>query len=262
MAANSNMGVHHSMFNRHAISFGSGAINSSASMSSESSPGLKHDTGLAVEWSIEEQSILEEGLGRLSEESNIMRYIKIAAQLPDKTVRDVALRCRWMTKKENGKRRKPEDTYTGKKLKERKEKMVDSSLRTSIPPVLPYNISPYAYTFQNVDNNKVQSCEVPIISDTTRHLLEENVRVLHQISSNLANYKIQDNIELFCRTRDNIAAILSDMRTMPGIMSQMPPLTFGINEQLASALLPNTSQLHLQALMFGNPGLRLKQEPR
>ena len=30
-------------------------------------------------------------------EPSIMKYIKIAAALPDKTVRDVAMRCRWLT---------------------------------------------------------------------------------------------------------------------------------------------------------------------
>lgn len=34
---------------------------------------------------------------RYADEPSIMRYIKIAATLRDKTVRDVALRCRWMT---------------------------------------------------------------------------------------------------------------------------------------------------------------------
>lgn len=34
---------------------------------------------------------------RFADEPSIMRYIKIAATLRDKTVRDVALRCRWMT---------------------------------------------------------------------------------------------------------------------------------------------------------------------
>lgn len=33
---------------------------------------------------------------RFGDEPSIMRYIKIAATLRDKTVRDVALRCRWM----------------------------------------------------------------------------------------------------------------------------------------------------------------------
>ncbi|RVW47746.1 hypothetical protein CK203_015850 [Vitis vinifera] len=54
--------------------------------------------------------------------------------------------------------------------------------------------------------------------------------------------QLQDNIDLFCRTRDNITAILNDMRDMPGIMSHMPPLNVYINEDLANSVLPNTSQ--------------------
>ncbi|KAJ0969011.1 hypothetical protein J5N97_021888 [Dioscorea zingiberensis] len=77
-------------------------------------PGLKHDTGLAVDWSIDEQAVLREGLDKLANEPNILKYIKIAAKLPDKTVRDVALRCRWMTKKENGKRLKIGRMFYGK----------------------------------------------------------------------------------------------------------------------------------------------------
>lgn len=35
--------------------------------------------------------------GRYADESsNIAKYVKIAALLPDKTVRDVALRCHWL----------------------------------------------------------------------------------------------------------------------------------------------------------------------
>lgn len=33
---------------------------------------------------------------RYANEPGIMKYIKIAATLPDKTVRDVAMRCQWM----------------------------------------------------------------------------------------------------------------------------------------------------------------------
>lgn len=32
-----------------------------------------------------------------ADEPNIMKYIRIASTLQDKTVRDVAMRCRWMT---------------------------------------------------------------------------------------------------------------------------------------------------------------------
>jgi hypothetical protein len=108
MAAESNPGFHReesfgSAMNRHAISFQSGAINStsemipmsnyfgmnstgdmmfsgsssniinnnpvisqagnpSGSLVLDSVPGLKHDTGLAVEWSVDEQYKLEDGL--------------------------------------------------------------------------------------------------------------------------------------------------------------------------------------------------------
>lgn len=40
------------------------AGNSSGSLLLDSVPGLKHDAGLAVEWSVEEQYKLEEGLAK------------------------------------------------------------------------------------------------------------------------------------------------------------------------------------------------------
>lgn len=109
MATNSNMGFHHGpipalAFNRHAISFQSGAINSSASiipsvcssgmtttagMVVPNNPGMinssigivstvnstrgllvdnvlrvKHETGLTVDWSLEDQTKLEKGLNK------------------------------------------------------------------------------------------------------------------------------------------------------------------------------------------------------
>ncbi|XP_038977864.1 uncharacterized protein LOC120108352, partial [Phoenix dactylifera] len=71
--------------------------NSPSNILLEPVPGLKHGIGLAVDWSYEELAELREGLDRYANEPNIMKYIKIAARLPDKTVRDVAMRCRWMT---------------------------------------------------------------------------------------------------------------------------------------------------------------------
>ncbi|KAG9442333.1 hypothetical protein H6P81_018187 [Aristolochia fimbriata] len=310
MATNSNMGVHHgaipaSAFSRHAISFQSGAVNSSAGliptvgsggMSNSSGmifpsnsgminnvsgvisagcsssgflldsvPGLKHDTGLAVDWSIEEQSILEEGLAKYSDMPTMMRYIKIVAKIPDKTVRDVALRCRWMAKNHNGKRRKPEEQYTGKKMKDRKEKLVESSSKATLPPPIPHpNMAAYPFLMHHSDNSNQLTSEVPVVSGWARLLLDENIQVFNQIAANLATYKLQENIDLFCRTRNNIAAILNNMREMPGIMSQMPPLPVSVNEELANAILPSS----VQSLVYGGPsslpscGIQLKQEPR
>ncbi|XP_010277342.1 PREDICTED: uncharacterized protein LOC104611811 isoform X2 [Nelumbo nucifera] len=233
------------------------ASNSSGALLLDSVPGLKHDVDLAVEWTPEEQSKLEEGLVRFADEPSIMRYIKIAATIPDKTVRDVALRCRWMTKKENGKRRKPEEHYMGKKIKDRKEKLAESSSKAILSQAPPLNVAAYSHVMPHIDYHDRISCEVPAAGGTTRHLLDENTNFFRQIAANLSSLKIQENIDLFCCTRNNIASILNDMRAMPGIMSQMPPLPVSINEELANSILPAT-----QAMMFGSPGgINLKQEP-
>lgn len=284
MGGDANTGFHceenfGSAMNRHAISFQSGAINSTSEMipmsnyfgmnntgdmvfsgsssniinnnpvisqagnpsvSSlvlDSGPGLKHDTGLAVEWSVEEQCILEKGLLKFSDEPSIMRYIKIAATLRDKTVRDVALRCRWMTRK----RRKSEEHNVGKKVNNRKDKLVESSSKINIHSSSPLNIAAYSLMMQHIDQNGRMPYEVSGIGGATKHLLEQNALAFNQITANLSTYKLEDNIDLFFKARNNISAILNDMRDMPGIMSQMPPLPVCINEDLANNIFPNTT---------------------
>lgn len=53
--------------------------------------------GVSMEWSEEEQRTLENCMMRFPSErfDPLQRYIRIAAALPRKTVRDVALRVRW-----------------------------------------------------------------------------------------------------------------------------------------------------------------------
>uniref|UniRef100_A0A2P2KAR7 Uncharacterized protein LOC105643645 isoform X2 n=1 Tax=Rhizophora mucronata TaxID=61149 RepID=A0A2P2KAR7_RHIMU len=97
--------------------------------SSATQAALRHRTGISVEWTADEQSILDDLLVKFASESIILKYAKIAMQLKDKTVRDVALRCRWMSKKENGKRRK--EDHSARKNKDRKEKAGDSSAKLS-----------------------------------------------------------------------------------------------------------------------------------
>uniref|UniRef100_A0A5B6ZWX3 Uncharacterized protein n=1 Tax=Davidia involucrata TaxID=16924 RepID=A0A5B6ZWX3_DAVIN len=227
------------------------AVDSSGSLLLDSVPGLKHDTDLAVEWSVEEQCKLGEGLIKYANEPSIMRYIKIAATLRDKTVRDVALRCRWMTKK----RRKQEDHNVGKKVKDRKDKLVESSSKTNVSSVSPLNMAAYPFIMHHRDQSQCMPCEA--LSGTTRHLLEQNNQILDQILANLSTLKLRDNINLLFRTKNNITAILNDMRDMPGLM-RMPPLPVSINEELANSILPSTTQS-----MFGSSnGIHLKQEPR
>ncbi|GAY56607.1 hypothetical protein CUMW_173220 [Citrus unshiu] len=279
------------------------AANSSSTSLSVSIPGLKHDAGLAVEWTVQEQYKLEQGLLNYADEPNIMKYIRIASTLQDKTVRDVAMRCRWMTRK----RRKAEEHYLGKKVNNRKLNLLMSNFYLDYPACMNAadvrdhhvgNLSlvcsilcsavpcEYFYMFvkQNVSGmlpisfedemeSFSETLEFPPfqnylgvgivlgISGTTRHLLEQNALAFSQIRANLSTFKeqLQDNIELFCRTRSNVSAILNDMRCTPGIMSQMPPLPESINEDLTSSILPNASQ----SMMLSSPtGIQLKQEPR
>ncbi|XP_008466588.1 uncharacterized protein LOC103503945 isoform X5 [Cucumis melo] len=206
--------------------------NSSGSLLLDTVPGLKHDAGLAVEWSVEEQFKLEEGLHMFADEPSILRYIKIAATLRDKTVRDVALRCRWMTRK----RRKPEE-HIGKKVNNRKDKLVEPSLKMNTPSAPGPSMGAYSHMMQHVNRKELSE-----ISSAAAHLLEQNAQAFSQITSNLSMYKqLQDNIDLFCRTRNNIIAILNDMRDSPGIMSKMLPLPVSINEDLANRILPSTT---------------------
>ncbi|XP_057990836.1 uncharacterized protein LOC110666879 isoform X4 [Hevea brasiliensis] len=235
---------HSSMFNSSArgILHVQAVNSSSSSLFLDIAPDLKHDTGLAIEWSVDEQYKLDEGLSKFTDEPNIMRYIKIAAMLPDKTVRDVALRSRWMMRK----RRKAEEHNLGEKFNSRKDKLVESSPTTNIPSAVPRSMPVCPIMMHYLDQGEPLSFEG--ISGTSRHLLEQNAQAFRKITANLSmfnvsSFKLQDNIDLFCHTRNNITAILNDMREMPGIMSQMPPLPVSINEDLANSILLTTTQV-------------------
>jgi hypothetical protein len=239
---------------------------------------------LAVEWSSDEQYKLEEGLVRYANEPSMMRYIKIAATLSDKTVRDVTMRCRWMTPNlGQRKRRKPEDINPGKKL--RKDKVLvrsNSRLNTFSPPQqqpppgpppappAPVNMmasypNPIMNNYQN-QNQLIMPCG-PF--DGTKYLLEQNNQLLGQISSNLSTFEqLQDNADLFSRSRNNINDIQNrcSMSTTPGIMSQLPPLPVSVNEELADDIIVYSNipefEPQFETSEFGLiSGMDLKHEP-
>lgn len=242
------------------VSNGITAIGAQAGPSSSSSQldpvaGINQESGLSPEWTIEEQHVLKQGLIKYAGEHSIMKYIKIAAMLRRKTVRDVALRCRWLA--ENGKRRKLEEYYAGKRMYNRKEKMVDSCSILNRQMVTQGAATSYSPTMHQLNQNNLFSVEAPPLDDVTQQLMNENNRVLHQISTNLATYKLQENTDLFCHTRNNITTILNNMSNMPGIMSQMPPLPVTVNEELLNVLLSGSNQ----AFLFNGPGI-LEQQLR
>ncbi|XP_042394928.1 uncharacterized protein LOC121985492 isoform X2 [Zingiber officinale] len=199
--------------------------------------GLQLRSTFSVSWSYEELEVLKQGLVRYANEPNMLKYVKVAAMLPDKTVRDVAMRCRWMTKKETGKRRKSEDFLIGKKMKDRKDKLIGSSSVAFLHQSRSKDESAYSSMRQNGNNSSSFLCgATSLIDSRTRKLLDDNIKILQQIAANLNYNEIHNNNDLFCRSKQNLAAILNRMNGMAGIMSQMPPLPVNIDDNLMSLL--------------------------
>ncbi|KAG7585121.1 hypothetical protein ISN45_Aa02g004920 [Arabidopsis thaliana x Arabidopsis arenosa] len=211
--------------------------------------GLKHEASLAVDWSVEEQYVLEKGLAKFKDVPQVTKYVKIAATLPEKSVRDVAMRCKWMTQK----RRKGEEHSTGTTVSCRK--VVDLPPKLNMFSTLPQQNATYAI------NHMCQSARMPFegLSDAVMERLRQNAQAFSQISSNLSVCKLQDNVSLFYMARNNISAILNDMKEMPGIISRMPPLPVSINNELASSLMTSTTQPRSYTIPSS---IYLKQEPR
>ncbi|XP_024047290.1 uncharacterized protein LOC18052524 isoform X2 [Citrus clementina] len=183
---------------------------------SQTASALRHNSGISTEWTPEEQSVLEDLLAKYASDSAVNRYAKIAKQLKDKTVRDVALRCRWMT-----------------------EKATDSSAKSSSHLAARPNGPSYAPPMIPMDTDDGISYRA--IGGITGDILEQNAQMFNQISANFGTFQIRDNIDLLCKARENILSIMNDLNDMPEIMKQMPPLPVKVNDDLANSFLPRPS---------------------
>ncbi|KAF2589589.1 hypothetical protein F2Q70_00041882 [Brassica cretica] len=136
-----------------------------------------------------------------------------------------------------GKRRKRKENSAGNNVYNRK--VVDTSPELSMLANVPQQNALY------VMNNMCHSTHMP---REVMDLLQQNAQAFSQISYNLSVCKLQDNISLFDQTRNNISAILTNMKEMPGIMSRMSALPVTVNDDLASHLLSSTTQV--KSLLF------------
>ncbi|KAL5212961.1 hypothetical protein ABZP36_023808 [Zizania latifolia] len=258
----------HSFYNQHVVSFhtsstssGSGAIpvcpatssgingnltmlnnthstivsTGSPSMLADSSQSLKYGAPMAVDWTYPELQLLNNGLLKYANEPGIMKYIKIAAMLPEKTVRDVAMRCQWMTKKVNTRRRRTDEHHLGKKAKERKDKMVESSLWATNRHVQTPDIRSSSLVACNtVHDNQFQSgVTASEIDRAMLNILEQNAQLLKQIEANILTSQVYPHA-----ISNVMMASINSMSQMPGIMSKMPPLPVPMDDKLASYILP------------------------
>ncbi|KAL5216813.1 hypothetical protein ABZP36_008214 [Zizania latifolia] len=210
---------------------------SSSNMIADPGQSLKYGGPLAADWSHLELQVLKDGLQKYVNERGIMKYIKIAASLPTKTVRDVAMRCQWLGKKENTRRRKSEEHHIGRKTKDRKDKMSEPSFWGTIHPVQT-DMTASSFVSPNAIQNNQFLTGASEIDRAMQHILVENDLLLDQIEANMRACQAQNNIDLFHRARRNINGLLQTMTQMPGIMGKMPPLPVSVNENLASFVLP------------------------
>lgn len=195
---------------------------------------LKNDPGLSFEWSAEEQSILEDGLRKYSSDKSPLRYAKIALLLQGKTVRDVALRCNWLSKKENAKKRK-EDHNQSRKNKDKKEKTSDASTKVSSHLPARPNVPSYSPPLLHLDDD--DDISYSDIGGISGQLLESNSIMFKKISGHLSNLQTEENLSLLSQARSNLLAVLNDMSDMPAVMNQMPPLPVKIDEELFNSIL-------------------------
>ncbi|WOK98399.1 hypothetical protein Cni_G07110 [Canna indica] len=203
----------------------------------EPTPRFMHVSGSPAYWSPEEVEILHIGLVKHANEVGIRKYTKIASMLPQKTIRDVALRCQWMTHKENGKRRKIEEYYAAKKIKDMKDKTVGSASTVSI------HMAPKSLATHHINILD----QLP--SEEMKRLLDENDGFLKEIERNLDTSLIEDNINLFYFVGNNVSKIenrinvMSTSMKLPGSMRQMPLLPLSVNYELLSSLIPHSGNV-------------------
>lgn len=181
---------------------------------------------VSLDWTDEEQKSLESLMAKYTPErmDPVQRYVRIAAALPRKGVRDVALRVRW-TMQQRMKRRTT-DVAGGK-----------SVMASGANPMMPMNpnlgiVTPPLMPLQGQDGN--QTVDGPIA-----YLLDANLSILNQFRTNMASFKVHENTQLLVQYRDNILQILHAMDSMGGVMSQLPPLPVKLNVDLANEFLPS-----------------------
>ena len=186
--------------------------------------------GISLEWTDEEQKSLESLMFRYTPErmDPVQRYVRIAAALPRKSVRDVALRVRWTVQQQMKRRAGPMDAggsvKPGSVMRSVGNPMMSTNPNLGIvtPPMLP---------LQNQDGKQ-------IVDGPIAYLLDANLSILNQFRTNMASFKVHENTQLLVQFRDNILQILHAMDSMGGVMAQLPPLPVKMNVELANDFLP------------------------
>lgn len=192
------------------------------------------------DWTTEELAILESALAKYPADKYpaVERYIHVAASLPSKTARDVALRVK-ACNLDGDKGRKGAGDDGGKR----------KGGGAGLPPRPSQQAGGRpgggvggagagaggAGGGASGEDASSHGSGVPV---ALTQLMESNYSILAQFKANMAAFKVMENTELLMRYRDNLVAIQQQLSTIGGIMGQMPPLPVQPNFDLANKFLP------------------------
>ena len=231
-------------------------------MQMQAGPPLLNNTagwGVSLDWTEEEQRTLEACMIRFPAEriDPVQRYLRIAATLPRKSVRDVALRVRWTTMQAQLKR----PTGVDPKIPGMSPLPGGQTKPTPIPMITSMHgggvnntggaaaaaaAAPMAMTMAPPPSSFMPPSGPPAMADGSAtvdgpitHLLDANLAILNHFRSNMAAFKVHENTQLLVQFRDNILQILQAMKSMGGVMSEMPHLPVRLNLELANSFLPS-----------------------
>lgn len=203
---------------------------------------------VSLDWTEEEQRALEAGMQRYPPDrfDVVQRYVKIAAMLPRKSVRDVALRCRWTLNQQLLKKRKPGEPLVppagGLGGAKKPLGAAGGLLPPKAPALPPVPMMPGMAPAGAAAAAAAVPAEGPtqaVIAGPIAQLLESNFTILNEFRSNMADFKVHENTQLLVQFRDNILAIINAMEAMGGVMAQMPQLPVRLNVDLANNFLPS-----------------------
>ena len=198
--------------------------------------------GLSLDWTEEEQRSLESLMLRFTPErmDPVQRYVRIAAALPQKSIRDVALRIQWA----NQMKRQRQEAHTGNGAHAHAHAhahphphthahgrgmrgpggvmAMQPNLGIVTPPLLP-----------------LMGDGSPTVDGPIAYLLDANMSILNQFRTNMASFKVHENTQLLVQFRDNILQVLHAMDSMGGVMASLPPLPVSMNVDMANEFLPS-----------------------
>ncbi|PKA64268.1 hypothetical protein AXF42_Ash009488 [Apostasia shenzhenica] len=141
-----------------------------------------------------------------STDSPMIRNSKIAMHLPKKTMRDVALRCKWMAINDIGKKRRGGSLS---KRKDKKGRAVNSSARACCCPAARFGCPIYDALMRKYLNSlDYISCYET--GGQTGELFRHNSQIFDRISQNIINLQINDNVDLFNQARENILSAMNE----------------------------------------------------